>query len=341
MENQPGEVLFGTVKGRFVLGLQDGSDPDSNPDLTAPKGEVIFTPSVPYIPFPTAEPEPFVLLRGNGIRGIINSDGYICTPDAEDPEKPAAKRMVLWATNSPGAAVQDWTWQAVFRLYGPDGKTLGDVIPASNFLLPAGSVLDISVPLKVPGSPGIGVEQAISLVAAAEAAAVTARNIADELVRRAESGEFAGPEGPEGPPGRDSVTPGPPGPPGQDSTIPGPPGKDSTVPGPPGPPGQDSTVPGPPGKDSTVPGPPGKDSTVPGPPGKDSTVPGPQGPQGPPGPATKNHIFAVRYISGAWEYASLAAAKTGGLLDAQTIWFIGGPGTAPAWARAGDIVTAL
>lgn len=56
------------------------------------------------------------------------------------------------------------------------------------------------------------------------------------------------------------------------------------------------------------------------------------------GPNSPNAIFAVRYISGAWEFASLAAAVTAGLNTAQTIWFIGGP-SIPAWARAGDMFT--
>lgn len=66
-----------------------------------------------------------------------------------------------------------------------------------------------------------------------------------------------------------------------------------------------------------------------------------RGAQGPTAAASKNAIFAVRYSGTAWEYTTLAAAKTAGLLETQTVWFIGSPdGTAPTWARAGDVVTA-
>lgn len=54
--------------------------------------------------------------------------------------------------------------------------------------------------------------------------------------------------------------------------------------------------------------------------------------------ATANTPFLVRYVSGAWEFASLAAAQTAGLNTAQTIWFLGPIGVAtPTWARTGDI----
>lgn len=53
---------------------------------------------------------------------------------------------------------------------------------------------------------------------------------------------------------------------------------------------------------------------------------------------SKNAPFIVRYIGSAWEYTTLAAAKTAGLIDAQTVWFVGGT-TPPSWARSGDIYT--
>lgn len=55
-------------------------------------------------------------------------------------------------------------------------------------------------------------------------------------------------------------------------------------------------------------------------------------------PPVKNIPFIVRYVGSAWEYASLAAAKTAGLVETQVIWFVGGT-AAPTWARPGDIFT--
>ncbi|WDF34559.1 hypothetical protein PTW37_06575 [Arthrobacter agilis] len=50
--------------------------------------------------------------------------------------------------------------------------------------------------------------------------------------------------------------------------------------------------------------------------------------------------FVVRWISNAWEYASLSAAVTAGLDVAQLIMFVGHPdGAFPAWARESDVGT--
>lgn len=60
--------------------------------------------------------------------------------------------------------------------------------------------------------------------------------------------------------------------------------------------------------------------------------------EGADGQAMVNTPFNVRYLNGAWEYASLAECQTAGLLLEQTIWFTGSPGTEPpTWARTGDI----
>lgn len=53
---------------------------------------------------------------------------------------------------------------------------------------------------------------------------------------------------------------------------------------------------------------------------------------------TTNTPFTVRYRDGAWEFATLSAAQDAGLDPAQTIMFIGNTGgTAPTWARSGDV----
>lgn len=68
------------------------------------------------------------------------------------------------------------------------------------------------------------------------------------------------------------------------------------------------------------------------------TLPGGTAGQDGVSPPKANLPFTVRYVAGAWEYTTLAQAKTAGLDEAQTIWFIGGP-SVPAWARSGDVFT--
>lgn len=59
-----------------------------------------------------------------------------------------------------------------------------------------------------------------------------------------------------------------------------------------------------------------------------------------PAAALPNTPFAVRWLGSAWEFTTLAAAKSAGLDERQTVWFVGNPaGSLPAWARPGDVWT--
>lgn len=56
----------------------------------------------------------------------------------------------------------------------------------------------------------------------------------------------------------------------------------------------------------------------------------------------KNVLFTVRWstVNLAWEYRTLDEAKAAGLIEEQTVIFIGNPGGSPAvWIRPGDIWT--
>lgn len=51
-------------------------------------------------------------------------------------------------------------------------------------------------------------------------------------------------------------------------------------------------------------------------------------------PSARRVVFPIRYVAGAWEYATLAAAQAAGMGADDTGLFIGNPGGAPpAWFR--------
>lgn len=185
MEN----ILTGRVVGRLLLAIQDGPDLDAAPDIVAPKGELIFTAAAPYVPYPTAE-TPFTLLRSE-IRAVLDSEGYICTPSPTDPNQPGVRGILLWATDSPGAAVQNWTWSVRFVLKDPQGRALPPMVPEANFALPAGQTIDITKVARVPGSTGLGIEQAQALVIVASNQATEAATQARLAQESSESARVA------------------------------------------------------------------------------------------------------------------------------------------------------
>ena len=190
----------GRITARYILGVVDGPDPDDEPDLIPAAGTVKFVPKVPYLVNVTADPAPMIALPAEVV-GVLDSEGYLCTPSPTDPTKPGTRGVRLFATDDPDGSVTGWTWEATPRLITPAGITLAGAIPTDAFALPSGATLDLATLTKVPSSSGVGTDQAITLIV--------------DLERRLESGEFGGgagepvpgpvgpvgPEGPEGPAG--------------------------------------------------------------------------------------------------------------------------------------------
>lgn len=168
----------GRITARYILGVVDGPDPDDEPDLIPASGTVKFVPKTPYLVNVTADPAPMIALPAEVV-GILDGEGYLCTPDPADPSKPGSTRGVrLFATDDPDGGVTGWTWEATPRLITPAGITLAGAIPTTAFTLPSGATLDLATLTKVPSSPGVGTDQAITLIV--------------DLERRLEAGEFGG-----------------------------------------------------------------------------------------------------------------------------------------------------
>lgn len=232
----PSNLSSGRITARYGLGFVDGPDPDDEPDLIPAAGSVRFTPSIPHLVNLTAKPAPLVVILAEVV-GILDSEGYLCTPDPADPSKAGTRGIRLFATDDPDSGVTGWTWTALPRLTTPTGTVLPSAAPTKTFPLPSGITMDLAAITSVPSSTGAGVDNSLALVAAAQAAAAEAV----EIARRVEAlGAKAGPTGPEGPAGARGLTglTGPTGPAGErGATGPAGPKGDTGATGPTGPAG--------------------------------------------------------------------------------------------------------
>lgn len=160
-------ISHGTITGRFVIGVTDGPDEDTNPDVIPASGSVTFTPRVAYSPY--AEGEPFTLVRAP-IRAVLDKDGYLCTPvEAGEP----IRGVKLFATDD--GAVINWSYSVKYTFNATNGLT--PAIPEHDIAVPTGSTQDLSDSVKVPNSPGLGIPQMEAAVLRAEAAAQTAKTL--------------------------------------------------------------------------------------------------------------------------------------------------------------------
>lgn len=160
-------VPSGRVVGRFVVGMVDGADLNDEPDLIGASGTLEFIPSPTYMPMPTGGPDPYVLLPETFI-AILDSEGYVCTPNPLSPSSAGARGIRLFATDNQDT-VHDWTWRVIPRFTGTKAT-----IPAFNISVPTGSVVDLATAVKMPQSSGIGTEQVIALASSAQFSARTA-----------------------------------------------------------------------------------------------------------------------------------------------------------------------
>lgn len=165
----PTNIATGRVTGQFVAGVVDGVDVDQDPDAVPAAGFVTFTASVPYLPDPTASPNPVTVLS-TSIVAVLDNEGYLCTP-VEGTLEPSYRGVRLIATDDPDISVTDWTWNATYSFSTVAGQKLA--IPTHSFAVPSGGTVDLTTVVKVPSSTGIGTEQAEALAASAQAAAIS------------------------------------------------------------------------------------------------------------------------------------------------------------------------
>ncbi|QCR53199.1 hypothetical protein C1N80_06135 [Brachybacterium sp. SGAir0954] len=188
----PTNAGTGLVTGRFIVGVADGDDADFEPDGIPAQGTVTFVASVPYVPDPTAAPDPTTILQVP-IIAVLDEDGYLCTPDPLAPTYAGAQGIRLIATDDPDFSVVDWTWNVTYAFQPVNGVT--PRIDAHAMALPSGSTVDLASVVRVPSTGGIGTEQAEALAAQAAASAAAAAAAAQEAAEILAEG-IPGPEGP-------------------------------------------------------------------------------------------------------------------------------------------------
>ena len=164
----PTNIATGRVTGQFLAGVVDGVDDDQDPDAVPAAGFVTFTASVPYLPDPTAAPNPATILT-TSVVAVLDNEGYLCTP-AQGTLEPSYRGVRLIATDDPDLSVEGWTWNATYSFSTVAGQKLA--IPTHSFAVPSDGVVDLTTVVKVPSSAGIGTEQAEALAASAQAAAI-------------------------------------------------------------------------------------------------------------------------------------------------------------------------
>lgn len=172
---KPANVQTGLVTGRFIVGVADGPDEGQEPDFIAAVGRILFVASVPYLPDPTADPAPVTLLQAPVV-GVLDHEGYLCT--VNEAGGPGERGIRLIATDDPDLLVQEWTWNVKYTF-----ETVNGVEPRIEphaFFLPSDAAVDLTTLVKVPSSPGLGLEQVEAAVLRAEEEAAKAQLAANE-----------------------------------------------------------------------------------------------------------------------------------------------------------------
>ena len=198
MAEVPLELPTGRVVGKFIFEVQDNSDPGEEPQLIPVTGDIIIKSSIDNLSIFDQSLGKFITFRGPH-KAIVNSLGELATPDPITGD-PMYTGMSLWSNDSEKLSVKGWTYTATFNLKTSDGKTLN--LPPATFTLATGQEVDLADVIKVPATPGYGLPQAEGAALRAEAAAVessqsslTAIQMAQSVIDRADTGEFDGDQG--------------------------------------------------------------------------------------------------------------------------------------------------
>ena len=96
----PTNLSYGKVVWQSVSDIVDGTDTDSLPDFIAPTGTVTFVASMVAGRNITAIPNPVTVLR-DPITGILDAQGYLCTPDPANSSQAGVRGVWLIATDDP------------------------------------------------------------------------------------------------------------------------------------------------------------------------------------------------------------------------------------------------
>lgn len=114
MPQLPSNVNYGMVVGQFVASVSDGEDPGFEPDATPMEGTVTFTPSVPLVRNVEASPNPVTIVK-TAITGIIDDEGYLCTPQIDPNTNKYRRGITLVANDDEDLEPVGWNWVVTYR----------------------------------------------------------------------------------------------------------------------------------------------------------------------------------------------------------------------------------
>lgn len=167
----PDDLGYGRIVGRFGYMEADDYDEDLKPNLTAAtRGTVLITPSIETARY-SGEDGP-MLLRARPVTGVIDSSGYLCTPNLDGT--PGERGIVLPATDSKLLEPSGFTYNIRPRL--PEGA-----LPQSNFRLPSGAEKDVATHTDVRASRGTVTIVDPSTAIKAQGFALQAETAKDEI----------------------------------------------------------------------------------------------------------------------------------------------------------------
>lgn len=183
----PAALSSRVVTGRYGLGVIDGPDPDSEPELIPARGTIVFRPvGVKNITLNATGDDPITILLTEFL-AVLDDEGFICTPKADGT--PGERGLRLFTSNDPASSATGWKWRATPRIITPAGTVAVGAIDPFEFPLPVGtSELNLNKAIPPAGELPVTPDQATALVASAEAAAMEALGAVRRLEQVIEDG---------------------------------------------------------------------------------------------------------------------------------------------------------
>ena len=147
----PENVHYGTVTGQFIASVADSYDDDVLPDSKPMGGQVIFTPSVPYVKNTSTTPNPLTIVK-TAITAVIDEEGYLCTQSISSTTGKYVRGVQLVATDDPNLNPVGWVWNVEYKMT-LDGRAVSG--PAKHSIeVPMGSTVDLTDVSPVASSAG-------------------------------------------------------------------------------------------------------------------------------------------------------------------------------------------
>lgn len=176
-------VDTGLVVAQFVIGVVDGADIDDEPDIVPARGTFEFTPSTSYVPVPLGSPNAFTLMKDTVV-GILDNEGYLCTPHTYDAKMPGKRGLRLFATDNPNASVAGWTWVVTPKFVNANGAPIPSYIAPFAIGVPSGGIVDLTLAVKIPESAGVGTgvgtTEILSMATEAQSSAKQSKELAQQ-----------------------------------------------------------------------------------------------------------------------------------------------------------------